>query len=464
MSELPEGIPRAVPPEPVDSALAVLARRDREGVWTYLMGRRSPGSPFMPGHLAFPGGKLEPADEPGRPDALKRCASRELAEEAGVEVPSDQWIEAGERITPPIFPVRFRARLFVARAPEGYRPPPVPPSPREVESLEFLRAGDLLRAWDRGEALVPPPVLSLLRGAAEEETAGIERLASRFREVNRREEEIPRIEFVPGGVWMPPVASRTLPPATHTNVWMPGGRSFVVVDPGSGEPGELRRLAGVIERRRKEGSSPVSILLTHHHGDHVAGAGGLAKELGVPIRAHAKTLSLLHTRWAGVRHQELADGEVLDLEGLELRALHTPGHAPGHLAFHLPGRDVLIAGDLVSGLSTILIDPASGEMGSYLDSLRKMKALRCRTLLPSHGPPLPAKALDRLLEHRAEREERIRESLARRPRALAEIAREAYRDAPEMPGLLTERQTLSHLLHLEKGGKARREGERWKND
>ena len=74
-----------------------------------------------------------------------------------------------------------------------------------------------------------------------------------------------------------------------------------------------------------------------------------------------------------------------------MEAHHTPGHAPGHLAFHLRERRALIAGDMVGGMSTILIDPEQGDMGAYLDSLERLRRLDCRTLLPGHGPPLPAK-------------------------------------------------------------------------
>jgi glyoxylase-like metal-dependent hydrolase (beta-lactamase superfamily II) len=158
------------------------------------------------------------------------------------------------------------------------------------------------------------------------------------------------------------------------------------------------------------------------------------------------------------------DGDEIDLEGMTIRAYHTPGHAAGHLVFELVERGQLVAGDLLSGLSTILIDPDEGDMGRYLDSLELARDLRCHLLYPGHGPPLPGKALDRLIEHRKDRERKILDLLGARMSELSEIAARVYEDVPQMPLALTSRQALSHLLLLERKGKVRRaddQGRSW---
>jgi glyoxylase-like metal-dependent hydrolase (beta-lactamase superfamily II) len=107
-------------------------------------------------------------------------------------------------------------------------------------------------------------------------------------------------------------------------------------------------------------------------------------------------------------------------------------------------------------MSTILIDPDSGDMDAYLASLERVRELRCRALLPGHGPPLPGKTLEQLIRHRNEREALIVGALGgAATAALAAIARQAYSDVPEMPAALTERQTLAHLIRLERQGRAR---------
>jgi glyoxylase-like metal-dependent hydrolase (beta-lactamase superfamily II) len=190
----------------------------------------------------------------------------------------------------------------------------------------------------------------------------------------------------------------------------------------------------------------------------------VAGELGIPVRAHRTTLDRLGDALRDVETFEIADGETLDLDGTVLESLHTPGHAAGHLAFRVAGRDVLIAGDLVSGLSTILIDPDEGDMGAYLDSLARVDRLGCRTLLPAHGAPLTGSRVGKLIEHRTMRAARILEALNGGDLPLASIAEQAYAEAPGLPAALTETQARSHLLHLERAGRVRRvddDGSSW---
>ena len=452
MSELPAGIEPADAPVPRDSASALVLRRGSRGGGEVLMGVRSRRSRFMPGHLAFPGGVVDAGDGEGDGRFL-RGAVRELAEETGVSIEPRRWLEAGERTTPAMFPVRFRTVFFVTELPRE-TVAPQPPG-EEIESLRFVAPAQALREWTRGDCAIPPPVLPLLRALAGAEGLPLPELAGRLAETNEREQRAPRIEFTPG-FWMLPLRTPTLPPATHTNVWMPGGARFALIDPGSSEADELARLEEVIERRGAEGGRPGVVLLTHHHIDHVGGAAQLARRLQVPLRAHPDVLTTLGDALAGVECLPLFDGDEIDLEGVVLRAVHTPGHAPGHLAFHLPDERLLVAGDLLSGLSTILIDPAHGDMGQYIDSLRRVQALDCRTLLPGHGPPLPGRALDKLIRHRLDREARIARQVRDGSAALARIARAAYEELPEMPQGLIELQTLAHLVYLERQGKVRR--------
>jgi len=287
-------------------------------------------------------------------------------------------------------------------------------------------------------------------------------LADRIAALNAEEDPLPRIEFV-RDIWVLPIRTRTLPPASCTNVWMPGGRRFVLVDPASGEPGEAARLLAVVAKRVASGASVDAVVLTHHHRDHVTGAGAIAAELGIPVLAHAETLARLDPLPAEVATRELKDGDLLELDGMTLRAVHTPGHAPGHLAFFDAERRVLIAGDLVSGLSTILVGFSDGDMDAYLDSLRRCAALDARIVLPSHGPPLPGKAIAATISHRAEREGKIVATLSDGiPRELAAIAEAAYADTPDAPRFLRDLQTRAHLERLIRRGRVELTGDTYR--
>ena len=248
-----------------------------------------------------------------------------------------------------------------------------------------------------------------------------------------------------------------MPPATTTNVWMPGGERFVVIDPGSAEPAEQSRLLEVIGRRRACGQELEAVLLTHEHQDHVSGVAALCRALNVPLRAHP--LVLAAEPLAAIPNREaLSDGEPIMLGGMTLRVHYTPGHSRGHIAYEIVERGELIAGDLISGISTILVEPETGSMGDYLDSLERMQANGYRMLFPGHGPPLPGKAFGRLIQHRRGREATLLEKMGRTPLALAVIARAAYSDVPEMPQGLIELQTHAHLIDLERQGIVRRAG------
>jgi len=454
MSELPPGVSPALEPAPIDSASAIVFRRGEDCGIEVLLGLRSRRTRFLPGHLAFPGGRVDAVDRPGEPGGRARCASREVLEETGIDVPVERWVDAGERVTPPMFPMRFRTSFFVAEMPSLALPAQLP-SPEEIEALRIERPGRVLADWAGGDTQVPPPVLPILRALAEADGRSLAEVASAIAAANALEQHAPRMEFCPD-IWVVPLRAATLPPATHTNAWLPGGRAFVIVDPGSTEAAETRRLLDVIERRRALGHVPRAVLLTHHHQDHVGGAREIASRLGIPLRAHMATLAALDV--AGVAVEPIADGEEIDLDGLILCAVHTPGHAAGHLAFRVVGRGELIAGDLVSGLSTILIDPECGDMGQYLASLERVASLGCRTLLPGHGPPLPARAIGELIAHRRERERRVLATIGGRGTSLAEIARSAYGDVADAPAALLELQALAHLVDLERRGRVGRGG------
>jgi glyoxylase-like metal-dependent hydrolase (beta-lactamase superfamily II)/8-oxo-dGTP pyrophosphatase MutT (NUDIX family) len=455
MSELPRGVTPATPAEPVDSALGIVLRADRRGRWEVLLGKRSRRARFLAGHLAFPGGKLDEGDAPHQDGAFRRCASRELLEETGVVVEPAAWHECGVRITPPLYPVRFRTDFLLATIPASTRLPATPPT-GENESLQFLRPADVLANWERGEIDVPPPVLAVLRTLSAVTETRPAALAREVSLANGLEEFTPRIEFVPG-IWALPVGTDTLPPATHTNVWMPSGETFAIVDPGSDRPEEIKRLVGVIRRACSLDRRPAAVLLTHHHRDHVAGAGEIARWFRLPVAAHPAVLDAIGDLLDGAETRPVEDGATIDLGGTVLRALLTEGHAAGHLVYHVRESNVVIAGDLVSALSTILIEPGKGDMGAYLDSLRRVRDLGPRRLLPAHGPPVPPRILDRTIEHRMQREARVLMAVEGGRGEVEAIAAEAYRDTPDAPPFLARMQALAHLEHLERQGRVRRD-------
>ncbi len=124
----------------------------------------------------------------------------------------------------------------------------------------------------------------------------------------------------------------------------------------------------------------------------------------------------------------------------------------------------VVAGDLVAGIGTILIDPVEGDLGDYLDSLAHMRSLEPSVLLPAHGPALPQAdaVLAFYIAHRHQRTEQVRQALDRAGRSSPlELARAVYADLPAAVHALGAVQITAHLQWMEAHGLASREGDRW---
>ncbi len=269
------------------------------------------------------------------------------------------------------------------------------------------------------------------------------------------------IETVAPDVIRVPVFSPTLPPATRTNSYLvtcTGGR--LLVDAGAHTDDGVQHL--LLAAQQSEAEPVVGLVLTHQHIDHVIAARQVANELQVPLYAHPLTWSALHSGgWVpDPGHRTIEAGDTL----YGLTVLGTPGHASGHLSLRSDSGSI-VAGDLVAGTGTILIDPGDGDMGAYLDSLERIRALDAPRLLPAHGPAIedPTPWLTFYLHHRRARESRVLNAVQAAGCTLSEVAREAYADAPTAPLALTERSTLAHLLDLERQGLVRSaEDGRWR--
>jgi glyoxylase-like metal-dependent hydrolase (beta-lactamase superfamily II)/8-oxo-dGTP pyrophosphatase MutT (NUDIX family) len=487
-----------------DAGAVILVRGDGSELEVFLA-ERARELRFFGGYWAMPGGvraaidvELAGGSEDG---ALRHCAVRELFEETGVllvpgaagaAAPGEQLAQVRRALlrdddgpwralvaraqaapevvdvcrirTPAFAPVRYDTLFALARLPAGAEPEIWP---GELTQGRFWRPAEALAAWRRGEVLVVPPVLILLElldGRTLEDFAA----AARRTAESYRRGALHRVRFSPG-ILLASLETPTLPPATTTNCLIVGERSLQVIDPGAPEPAEQERLHELLAELVGEGRTLDGILLTHHHRDHVGGVAALSARFDLPVRAHRLTLERLP---GGVRRgAALADGDRLPLgeapdgaPGWYLQAFFTPGHAPGHLCFRDSRYGALIAGDMVSTLSTIVIDPPDGHMATYLRSLERLRSLPMTTLYPSHGPAARdgGPLVERYLRHRAERQAKLEAALAAGPATAAELLPVVYADVDPRMLPWAARSLLAGLQLLEERGQAEVADGRWR--
>lgn len=191
-----------------------------------------------------------------------------------------------------------------------------------------------------------------------------------------------------------------------TNTWLlhrPGAREAVVVDPGPAQEEHLQRVAAVAAER---GLRVGLVLVTHGHHDHIDGLERFADIVGAPVAFPGS---------------ERAGAHSVEVDGLRVEAVPTPGHTHDSFCYYLPQAAALLTGDTILGRGTTVVTWPDGALAPYLRSLDELRALaereHVRVVLPGHGAPvrevLPL--IDYYVTHRHERLDQVRAVLAGRP-------------------------------------------------
>ena len=157
-----------------------------------------------------------------------------------------------------------------------------------------------------------------------------------------------------------------------------GADTALVVDPGD----EADRLLAAIAEL---GITTVeAILLTHTHFDHIGAVAPVARETGAPVYCPTLEAEVLanimdYVRLPGFGPFEsyeadhtVAGGETLELAGLPIEVLFTPGHSPGHVTYAIPEQEALFSGDVLFQGSVGRVDLPGGDWPTLLASIEEL--------------------------------------------------------------------------------------------
>lgn len=157
----------------------------------------------------------------------------------------------------------------------------------------------------------------------------------------------------------------------------------------------------LLDEAAKQGWNLIGLWLTHGHFDHFADHAIVRKRFPkAKILIHALDQPKTKNPDVQIRMFQLpftipplqadanvTDNQQLKIGSLDVAVLHTPGHAPGHVAYHFPSEKVLVGGDLIIGGSVGRTDLPDSSHGDLEASIRRVMRLPDETkLLGGHGP------------------------------------------------------------------------------
>ena len=164
---------------------------------------------------------------------------------------------------------------------------------------------------------------------------------------------------------------------------------MVIVDPG----GDTQKIIEAVGDR-----TPVAVLITHGHFDHIDGIDGVCGHFGIPVYIHELDAPKLTNPVANVsrkfdgnvivstRPVTVTDDQVLSLGGIEITVLHTPGHSKGGVCYILPDHQGMFCGDTLFYRGYGRHDFGDGDFSELKQSLRTLMFFHPRIIAyPGHG-------------------------------------------------------------------------------
>lgn len=166
----------------------------------------------------------------------------------------------------------------------------------------------------------------------------------------------------------------------------------IIIDPA---PESFPKIQETLQRHQL---TPIALLLTHSHWDHIADVSKVKCAYSIPIYIHPRdSKNLIHPGsdglpcWItieGVNPDHLfAPDEILHFNALECRVIETPGHTPGGVCFYFPSKGILFSGDTLFQGTIGNLSFSTARPDEMWPSLKKLSHLPPDTVVyPGHGP------------------------------------------------------------------------------
>jgi len=321
-----------------------------------------------------------------------------------------------------------------------------------------------------------------------------------------QKEPPPEARVVAPGIW-----KITLPipfPLRTVNVHaLVGSDGWALVDAGMGTPESRTAFWAGLERAGLSLSKLRTIVLTHHHPDHIGLSAELQEQSDAAVYMHPIDEASVQVIWSGTMperfrnvsqffrqhglpptdfwftqvdpqvmrtiirvppHEAITpveDNQYLNLAGEDYRVIWTPGHSDGHICLFRERDGVFLAADHVLPRITPNVGLYSEKdrenpLGDYLNSLRKVATLPASIVLPGHGEPFNdlAGRTAEIIEHHRQREMQILSMLEERPQHAYQVTEKLFgnRLNNSEARRMAVAEALSHLEYLRFSGQVER--------
>jgi ribonuclease/clavin/mitogillin len=236
-----------------------------------------------------------------------------------------------------------------------------------------------------------------------------------------------------------------------TTIYLVGRGQVMTIDSGEDMDRYRWMLRGYLAATERAEIAIAAI--SHHHSDHSANLKFLRDQFKAEVYVHPLGEPMLKDRLPETGVHELAEGQEIDVNGVRVHVLHTPGHSADSVCYYIEDEGVLFSGDTLLGTTTTTVS----DLADYMRSLERLLALpNLKVICPGHGPVIenPREYIEGYIRHRNQRERQILEALSTGDAVTSwEIMLKVYTDIDTRLRRAADGNVRTHLRKLEKEGR-----------